>query len=63
MRWLPSLEAGTGTRYAPFKNWKYYSDCLNYLRDTNEISESDKEWIMGKSIAAALKWPEPEASA
>lgn len=56
MRWLPTLEVGSGTRYAPFKNWKYYSDCLNYLRDTNEISESDKEWVFGKTVRRVLRW-------
>jgi L-fuconolactonase len=56
MRWLPSLAGGGGTRYAPFKNWKYYSDCLNYLRDTNEISESDKEWVLGKTVRRVLRW-------
>jgi len=55
MRWLPSLQAAD-TRYAPFKDWKYYSDCLNYLRDTNEISESDKEWVLGKTVRRVLRW-------
>jgi predicted TIM-barrel fold metal-dependent hydrolase len=58
MRWLPSLASGGGTRYAPFKNWKYYSDCLNYLRDTDEISESDKEWVFGKTVRRVLRWPD-----
>lgn len=56
MRWLPSLAATSGTRYAPFKDWKYYSDCLNYLRYTDEISESEKEWVLGKTVRQVLRW-------
>ena len=56
MRWRPSLDVGSGSRYAPFKQWKYYSDCLNYLRDTDEISESDKEWVFGKTVRRVLRW-------
>jgi L-fuconolactonase len=52
MRWLP----GGGSHYAPFKTWKHYSDCLDYLRDTDEISESDKEWVLGKSVRRVLRW-------
>jgi L-fuconolactonase len=52
MRWLPGRE----TRYAPFKSWKYYCDCLNYLRETDEISESDKEWVLGKTLRRVLRW-------
>jgi len=56
MRWLPTLQV-KDTPYAPFKDWKYYSDCLNFLRDTNEISESDKEWVFGKTVRRVLRWP------
>lgn len=55
MRWLPSLQVTT-TPYAPFKDWKYYSDCLNYLRNTDEISEADKEWVFGKTVRRVLGW-------
>ena len=57
MRWLPTLQV-KDTPYAPFKDWKYYSDCLNFLRDTNEISESDKEWVFGKTVRRVLRWPD-----
>ena len=64
MRWLPSFEAGPDVRYtagdeptlAPFKQWTYYSDCLNYLRDTDELSTSDKEWVLGRTVRRALRW-------
>ena len=57
MRWLPTLSSGGGgTRFAPFKDWKYYSDCLSYLRDTDQISESDKEWVFAKTVRRVLRW-------
>jgi L-fuconolactonase len=52
MRWIPD----GGSRNGPFKTWKYYSDCLDYLRDTDEISPSDKEWVFGKSVRRVLRW-------
>ncbi len=51
MRWIPVVGGN-----APMEEWKYYSDCLNYLRDTDEISESDKEWIFGKTVRRVLRW-------
>jgi predicted TIM-barrel fold metal-dependent hydrolase len=41
----------------PFSEWWYYSDVLNYLRDTNELSASDKEKMLGSAIRKALRWP------
>jgi L-fuconolactonase len=58
MRWIPSYLTEGRNVNAPFKTWKYYSDCLNYLRDTDEISESDKEWVLGKSVRRVLRWEE-----
>jgi predicted TIM-barrel fold metal-dependent hydrolase len=34
-----------------------YSDELNYLRDTDEISTSDKEQILAGTIRRILRWP------
>ena len=40
-----------------------YSDSVSFLRDTNEISRSDKELIFGGTIRHLLRWPRPtEAS-
>jgi predicted TIM-barrel fold metal-dependent hydrolase len=48
----------------PFSDWWYYSDVLNYLRDTNELSASDKEKMLGGAIRKALRWPKvPEGAA
>lgn len=55
MRWI----AGGGMGLAPRDQWKYYSDCLNYLRDTNELSASDKEAILGGTIRRVLRWDPP----
>ena len=51
MRWL----AG-GAPNPDMSTWWYYSDCLNYLRDTDEISESDKEWVFSKTVRRVLRW-------
>jgi predicted TIM-barrel fold metal-dependent hydrolase len=46
-----------GFNQRPFSDWWYYSDVLNYLRDTNELSASDKEKMLGGAIRRALRWP------
>ncbi|MCW2370275.1 amidohydrolase family protein [Sphingobium sp. B11D3D] len=38
------------------KDWKPYADALYSLLHTNEISQSDKEWILGGTIKRALNW-------
>lgn len=53
MRWRPAPETGD----APRSEWRWYSDALNYLRDTDELSQEDKEKILGKSIRRVLNWP------
>jgi L-fuconolactonase len=41
-----------------------YKECVDHMLYTLEfLSEADKEWIMGKTIASALNWPEPNGSA
>lgn len=52
MRWIPE----TASQLAPRDQWKNYSDCLNYLRDTNELSASDKEQILGGTVRRVLRW-------
>jgi L-fuconolactonase len=52
MRWVPVTGA-----LAPREQWKLYSDCLNYLRDTSELSQQDKEQILGGTIRRVLRWP------
>jgi hypothetical protein len=42
---------------APRSEWWFYSDVLNFLRDTNELSASDKEMMLGGAIRKALRWP------
>jgi predicted TIM-barrel fold metal-dependent hydrolase len=41
----------------PRAGWFLYSNELSYLRDTDEISQSEKEQIFGKSIRTMLRWP------
>ncbi|MFB0613931.1 amidohydrolase family protein [Aurantiacibacter poecillastricola] len=42
------------------EDWIPYANALNYILLTNELSESDKEWVLGKTVRRALKldWPE-----
>jgi predicted TIM-barrel fold metal-dependent hydrolase len=56
MRWVPQ-----STKLAPRDQWRLYSDCVNYLRDTNELSQSDKEKMFGGTIRRILRWPKVEA--
>ena len=53
MRSRPAPEGGP----APRSEWRFYSDALNYLRDTDELSASDKEMMLGGAIRKALRWP------
>ncbi len=41
-------------------NKKFYSwaESLFYIRDTKELSESDKIWLLGKTARTLLKWPQ-----
>jgi predicted TIM-barrel fold metal-dependent hydrolase len=55
MRWIP----GGGSQLAPRSQWRLYSDCLNYLRDTNELSAADKEKMFSGTIRRVLRWPRP----
>lgn len=38
------------------EDWMPYSDNLNFFRDTTEISESDKRWLLGDTVRKALRW-------
>ena len=36
-----------------------YSECLDHVRNSLDfLSADDKEWILGKTLAEALNWPE-----
>jgi predicted TIM-barrel fold metal-dependent hydrolase len=54
LRWAPltTLEPG------PREGWVLYSDSLNYLRDTDEVSDSDKAAMFAGTIRRLLRWPE-----
>ncbi|HEU0168814.1 MAG TPA: amidohydrolase family protein [Chloroflexota bacterium] len=54
LRWIPQYLGG-GT--APRDQWRLYSDSVSYLRDTTELSQSDKEQIFGGTIRRVLRWP------
>lgn len=51
LRWVPV----TG-ELAPRDQWKLYSDSVSYLRDTDELSEDDKEKIFAATIRRVLRW-------
>jgi L-fuconolactonase len=52
LRWIPVVGG-----LAPREQWHYYSDSVGYLRDTTELSASDKELIFGGTIRRVLRWP------
>jgi L-fuconolactonase len=41
------------------QNW---AEALFYLRHSRALSESDKEWILGRTARTLLRWPAPENS-
>jgi L-fuconolactonase len=46
------------TERGPRSGWGgLYSDSVNYLRDTDELSSSDKETIFSGTIRRLLRWP------
>jgi predicted TIM-barrel fold metal-dependent hydrolase len=46
------------TERGPRAGWGgLYSDSVNYLRDTDELSSSDKEQIFAGTIRRLLRWP------
>jgi predicted TIM-barrel fold metal-dependent hydrolase len=54
LRWVPVVGG-----LAPRDQWHFYSDSVNYLRDTTEIGPQDKELIFGGTIRRVLRWPKP----
>jgi hypothetical protein len=34
-----------------------YGEALHYLRDTDRLSRSDKEWLLGGTVQKLLGWP------
>ncbi len=46
-------------RVAPGERPGLYSDSLNFVRDTTELSESDKALILGANARRVLSWPRP----
>ncbi len=41
------------------KHHHSWAESLFYIRDSTEFSETDKEWILGKSVRRVLNWPQP----
>lgn len=45
------------TQYAPREQWlNSYSDSVHYLRDTTELSPSDKDMLFNGAIRQVLRW-------
>jgi predicted TIM-barrel fold metal-dependent hydrolase len=51
LRWIPVVGG-----LAPRDQWHYYSDSVNYLRDTTELSQDDKAMIFSGTIRRVLRW-------
>jgi L-fuconolactonase len=52
LRWIPVVGG-----LAPRDQWHLYSDSVNYLRDTTELSQADKEQLFSGTIRRVLRWP------
>jgi predicted TIM-barrel fold metal-dependent hydrolase len=39
-----------------------YGDSVNYLRDTTEVSQSDKELLFGGALRSLLRWPRTDTT-
>jgi len=46
-----------GSNLTRFATMFRYSELLDYLRYSDEISESEKTWILGGSLRRVLRWP------
>jgi len=55
-RWGTETEPGPDG-FPKRSDWIPYADALNYILYSNEISQSDKEWVLGKTVRKALRWP------
>jgi L-fuconolactonase len=38
-----------------------WADELGYLRDSDQLSETEKAWLLGRSVRQVLRWPAPTA--
>jgi hypothetical protein len=56
MRWgVPFRPGAKG--HPPREDWENYANSLHYLLHTTEISQSDKEWLFGRTVRTILNWP------
>jgi len=55
MRWGTSTPPGKNGRPMR-KDWKSYADTLHFLLYSDEISQSDKEQLLGGAVRRALRW-------
>jgi L-fuconolactonase len=51
-----------GTDASRFRRSSYKEAVDHMLHTIDFLTEGDKEWIMGRTIATALKWPVPEGA-
>ncbi len=38
------------------EDWKSYCENLSFIKDSNQVSEADKQWLLGGTILKALRW-------
>ena len=36
-----------------------WANTLYYIRDADELSETEKEWVLGRTVRQILRWPTP----
>lgn len=52
-----------GSDFTAIRAGHRWADALYYLRDSAEISDDEKEWILGRTLRTILDWPAPAAAA
>lgn len=52
-----------GTDLSKMLNKFSYRVCIDHLMQMDFLSDTDKEWIMGRGIAQCLRWPLPDTRA
>jgi predicted TIM-barrel fold metal-dependent hydrolase len=46
-----------GSDLTRFRGMLPYSQMVDFVRDTTELSQDDKEWVLGRSLRNILRWP------
>lgn len=48
-----------GSDHSESRDHHSWAESLYYIRDSRELSQEDKSWILGRSLRTILQWPTP----